>query len=524
MKYKVIGWTNYENYEIPFSNKTIGFAERNAIIDEIKKHKYLFSGWDHQESWDNTVPILNDGKKRGFSQRGWGGVMAEAYDYMGDYDYAAFTFYESINRNKVKTPLEEFDPYNCPELSLENEHFEIEIDPELFAFAKNNNPFYLEDEDSLRYIDENDTITIKSNGEKLTFKVKSINRNKKEIKFKLHHLIKGKYKIILEFKSFDEKTISRKPMLILRENVKTLFNDCCKNYNFYVLYELFNAYSLEEVTNNSKSKKVINTLKMFVEELMQYSSETGLIISLLNFIDDYDFYKKNAYQSLDNDSSLLISLVNHYINKDINIDEDILECVKYISRHDYNTFSIYFKAIELKPKNKSLRKKLYSSSGYFRRDLGFLTMIDAGLEKYLKKEDKCLVDLKNYTQMKSGDIQRFAELYGYDGDKEKFKKYPYHKPSFIKYSDKCIVGGLSKYQEYVNSLPNDLVEEVLLYGIGMELNGSDECYDGYKNSAIYIYSLDLLTNFKYNLKETVVNKYKDKYPELLEYLDNAYDD
>ena len=43
MKYKVIGWTNYENYEIPFSNKTIGFSERNAIIDEIKKHQYLLA-------------------------------------------------------------------------------------------------------------------------------------------------------------------------------------------------------------------------------------------------------------------------------------------------------------------------------------------------------------------------------------------------------------------------------------------------------------------------------------------------
>ena len=64
MKYKVIGWTYYDNSEILSSGNTIGFAERNAIIDEIRKHKYLFSGWQHQENWDGVVPILNDGKKR----------------------------------------------------------------------------------------------------------------------------------------------------------------------------------------------------------------------------------------------------------------------------------------------------------------------------------------------------------------------------------------------------------------------------------------------------------------------------
>ena len=40
MKYKVIGWTYGDDYEFPTSQEQIGFAERNAIIDEIKKHKY----------------------------------------------------------------------------------------------------------------------------------------------------------------------------------------------------------------------------------------------------------------------------------------------------------------------------------------------------------------------------------------------------------------------------------------------------------------------------------------------------
>ena len=101
MKYRVIGWTYYEDNDVLEKKGTIGFAERNAIIDEIRKHKYLFSGWHHQESWNGVVPILNDGKKRCYSQRGWGGVMAEAYGYMEDYDYSLFSFHQSI-KNDIK--------------------------------------------------------------------------------------------------------------------------------------------------------------------------------------------------------------------------------------------------------------------------------------------------------------------------------------------------------------------------------------------------------------------------------------
>ena len=144
MKYKVIGWTYYEDYNIPESSKTIGFSERNAIIDEIKKHKYLFSGYDHQESFDNCVPILNDGKKRIFSQRGWGGVMAEAYGYMNDYDYVNFTFYDSISSKAKSYSCDEFN-YDefVPEI-IENEEYSINVCEKIFSTAKNNYTFYFD--------------------------------------------------------------------------------------------------------------------------------------------------------------------------------------------------------------------------------------------------------------------------------------------------------------------------------------------------------------------------------------------
>ena len=126
MKYRVIGWTNYDDESVPDKAGCLGFAERNAIIDDIRKNGYLFSGWDHQEMWDCT-PILNDGKKRCYSQRSWGGIMAEAYGDMGDYDYALYTFSESIKREKCVRPrgfrLDGF----TPETDL-NEHFEIAVE------------------------------------------------------------------------------------------------------------------------------------------------------------------------------------------------------------------------------------------------------------------------------------------------------------------------------------------------------------------------------------------------------------
>ena len=58
-----LGWTHYDDESVPEKGGCLGFAERNAIIDDIRAHGYLFSGWDHQESWD-CVPILNDGERK----------------------------------------------------------------------------------------------------------------------------------------------------------------------------------------------------------------------------------------------------------------------------------------------------------------------------------------------------------------------------------------------------------------------------------------------------------------------------
>ena len=177
MKYRVVGWTDYDGDDVPDSGSRIGYAERHAIIDEIKRNGYLFSGWEHHEGW-RTVPVLNDGKKRCFSQRGWGGVMAEAYGCYAPYDYARFTFYESIDERTVKKPSTGFSPRSfTPEGELA-ESFTLAAEAEVFRLAKENNPFRIDDTDALRYLDAGDTLTLTHGEETLTFFVTDVERER----------------------------------------------------------------------------------------------------------------------------------------------------------------------------------------------------------------------------------------------------------------------------------------------------------------------------------------------------------
>ena len=177
MKYRVVGWTSYDDESVEDSGSSIGFAEQNAIIDDIKSNGYLFSGYDHQEMWD-CAPVLNDGKKRCFSQRGWGRVMAEAHGYFGAYDYSLFTF--GIKKEAVKRPKNYFFADNfTPEEDLA-ENFEIDVSEEIFAFASANRKFFLPDLDTLRFIDAGDTLTLRFGEKTAEFKVTEIGRSPAE--------------------------------------------------------------------------------------------------------------------------------------------------------------------------------------------------------------------------------------------------------------------------------------------------------------------------------------------------------
>ena len=87
MKYRVIGWTEYDGTDIPSAEPTP--AAVRAILLDLREHGYLFTGYDHQES-PLCAPVLNDGKKRLFSARHFAALMAEAQGERSEMSYARY--------------------------------------------------------------------------------------------------------------------------------------------------------------------------------------------------------------------------------------------------------------------------------------------------------------------------------------------------------------------------------------------------------------------------------------------------
>lgn len=172
MKLKVVGWTYYDDCLEEGSN---GWAARSAIIDEIKKHGYMFSGWAHQKC-DCCTPVLNDGKMYCYSQRGWGDLMAEAHGYTGRMDYAKFAF--EIDDDAEIRPQEYFDEENfSPEYDL-SERFEIEVSDDIFESAKKEYQITLEDLPELSYLDFKDTLVLTCGEKKAEFSVWDVERKR----------------------------------------------------------------------------------------------------------------------------------------------------------------------------------------------------------------------------------------------------------------------------------------------------------------------------------------------------------
>lgn len=519
MKYKVIGWTNYEDYDIPFKDDTIGFAERNAIIDEIRKHKYLFTGWHHQEHWGNCVPILNDGKKRGFSQRGWGGVMAEAYGQDDPYSYASYTFYESIPSNYLSFPKKGFNVDKFVAKPLENEHFDVDVSIELFNIAKKKNPFFLQDLDSLRFIDTNDTITLHCNNESLTFLVSDVDRNKKEIKFKDHHLISSKYKIIITTKPM-AKVYVKTPLIINSYEANELYKQCVKQYDFNTLLELFSTFNIDVIVNKSKSKKSFATLKRFVLEYSDYAFDPSIISKVLYYINDFEFFKLIAHKVYDYTQDILINFVNYYVDKDVNLDEDIIRLAKSYKGNPIYIEKILLKAIDLLPNNKSLRSKYYKISS-FMNDNGFILYMGINKINGLNDHDKKLVELDHFSTLSPSDILHIAELMAYpDNIINNDDNYCFKIPSFFFTKYECIKDGVIKYQQYVNEkfdLSNRMLE-LLLTGIDKCCSSYKQHLNGQESAACYVYAYDALSGFKFNLKDIA----RKKYQELDKFILDAY--
>ncbi len=172
MKYRVVGWISYDDPRI--EDAPITEAARNAIIDEIRRCNYDFTGWHHQESLYGA-PVLNDGMRRCFSQRGFGAVMAEAYGDTHPCAYVSYAFDFSMGEIDYNLPNDPFDPEDfIPETQL-NEEFTLCYPKEL-PFAENTPILRLPDLETLRYIDTGDTLRIIRGETSALFTVLDVNR------------------------------------------------------------------------------------------------------------------------------------------------------------------------------------------------------------------------------------------------------------------------------------------------------------------------------------------------------------
>lgn len=226
MKLRVVGWVfPYYNFE----QGEVTWSVRNAIIDEIRKRGYKFSGNTHQDS--SCTPVLNNGKKYLFSSRGWGDLMAEAHGYTGMMDYLQFSspVYRSDevvpdwDDNEFDTYIysdeydfeEEFESLYGKETDEEykkamreemlesqqylkvetdlNERFEVEVKKEDLNAAKTQRQIILPVLPELRYLDRGDTLALTCEGQTAEFIVENVERKRDLSEERLQQLIHETY-------------------------------------------------------------------------------------------------------------------------------------------------------------------------------------------------------------------------------------------------------------------------------------------------------------------------------------------
>ena len=76
MRFKVIGWTDYEDEDYPEHEGDYAAVDA-AVLSALREGGYRFDGTVHQYGSCGT-PVLSDGTRVCYSMRTWGMVMAEA--------------------------------------------------------------------------------------------------------------------------------------------------------------------------------------------------------------------------------------------------------------------------------------------------------------------------------------------------------------------------------------------------------------------------------------------------------------
>ncbi len=131
MKYEVIGWMDCGCYMYPKHNPITASVDA-AIIKAIRKYGYLFGGDAHEDH----CPVLNDGTYVSYSWRGWGRIIALAYDKHDKYDYMLGYMDMNIKPSARKYPDEWVDDDRIvPKESL-TETFVMRLADDMFEKMK----------------------------------------------------------------------------------------------------------------------------------------------------------------------------------------------------------------------------------------------------------------------------------------------------------------------------------------------------------------------------------------------------
>ncbi len=157
MKYKVLGWTDYDSFDFEDGDNTD--AAVAAIIEDIKAYGYCFSGYAHQE-YSGGVPVLNDGLARRFSQRGWGSVMAQAHGFFGPVDYSNFAYHFPADEEIMPDHKRWVTPDDIEKLTALDEEFLVNLSSGELAKAIKHSVVEINDLPNFKLLELNDTVVL----------------------------------------------------------------------------------------------------------------------------------------------------------------------------------------------------------------------------------------------------------------------------------------------------------------------------------------------------------------------------
>ena len=134
------------------------------------------------------------------------------------------------------------------------------------------------------------------------------------------------------------------------------------------------------------------------------------------------------------------------------------------------------------------------------------------------------MELDNYKSLSASSIMKVIEYLTYPTHNIKSEIYPYSLPKIYEKDDDIIKEGIEAYQKYIKEHfdIDNILEDIILCGIDKKCFNMDKYFRGEEYAANYICALDVLTNYKYNLKEKTLEKYSSKYLNFKEELLNVY--